>query len=211
MIDLVVFALVAYLLLLPVIIYNPMKLTLRHKVLISTGAFFLTLLCLVIGSIIPLYQVMIIFALLLILSTYILETRLRPLFLHSSNTSENHFEFYSIENSKQEIVEETSRDTIILPKVESAVEKEGFIEEIPLSVNKMEEKLDESLHKEAEKYPNDPSRMEGEELDDFELQLQDWGSLSKQRDPASAATIPSSGLSKEEEEEYNRLFFESKN
>lgn len=210
MIDLVVFAVIAYLLLLPIIVLNPMKWTFKHKVRVSTGAFFLTLLCIVIGSIIPLYQAMIIFALLLLLSTYILETRLRPLFLHSSNTSENHFESYSKEKSKQEIMEETSQDTISLPKVESVVEKEGFIEELPLSVNNIEEKPDEYLYKE-EKFPNDPSQMEGNELDDFELQLQDWDTLSKQGDVAFATSIPSSELSKEEEEEYNRLFFESKN
>lgn len=211
MIDLVVFAVVAYLLLLPVIVFTPIKWTFKHKVLISTGAFFLTLLCIVISSVIPLYQAMIIFALLLLLSTYILETRLRPLFLHSSNISENHFESYSKEKSKQEIVEETSQDPITLPKVESVVEKEGFIEELPLSVNNIEEKPDEYLHQEEEKFPIDPSQMEGEELDDFELQLQDWDTLSKQGDPAMATSIHSSELSKEEEEEYNRLFFESKN
>ncbi|PFG05520.1 hypothetical protein [Bacillus sp. es.034] len=215
MIDLVVFAVVGYLLLLPVVVFTPIKWTFKHKVLISTGAFFLTLLCLVISSVIPLYQVMVIFALLLLLSTYFLETRLRPLFLHSSNTSENHFEPYSKEKSKQEIMEETGQDPITLPKVESGVEKEGFIEEIPLglisTVNSMEENLDEDLNKEGEKHPIHSSQTDGEELDDFELQLQDWDSFSKQRVPSSANTIPSSGPSKEEEEEYNRLFFESKN
>ncbi|MEI2664589.1 hypothetical protein [Rossellomorea sp. LJF3] len=211
MIDLVAFAVVAYLLLLPVIVFNPMKWTFKHKVLISTGAFFLTLLCIVISSFIPLYQTMIIFTLLLLLSTYFLETRLRPLFLHSSNPSENHFESYNKENSKQEILEETSQDTITLSKVESVVEKEGFIEEFPLSVSNKEEKPDEYLYKEAEKYPDNPSQMEGEELDDFELQLQDWDTHLKQGDRESSTLIPSSGLSKEEEEEYNRLFFESNN
>ncbi|PFA64573.1 hypothetical protein CN378_15440 [Bacillus sp. AFS015802] len=209
----VVSAVVAFLLLLPILILVPMKLSYKQKVLISTGALLLTLLCVLAGRVIPLYQVLIIFVLLLLLSTYFLETRVRPLFLQSTNTSDIYFTSEIKETSQQEFEESPALDTVPTTKGKRVPEKEGYIEEIPLksisSVHILEEEIEDNVYKD-EDFPSHSPFSVDEERDRLDEQLEDWNPLSPQTDSLRYDTIPSSSLSQEEEEEYNRLFFETK-
>ena len=208
MLDLI-FVVIAYLLLLPVLILVPMKLSFKHKMMMSIGALFLTVLCVLANRVIPLYQVMIIFTLLLLLSTYFLETRLRPQFLHSLKTPEDQFKTQSKGVLEEEAVQ-LRTDTGSPLEVKEAEEKDGYIEEQPLyknSLNINEEMIDVNVDQAVSEVQSTPLYEVEDEWEDIEKQLQEWEHSSKMDSIPDSSSI----LSAEEEEEYNRLFSETKN
>jgi hypothetical protein len=207
----VVFAIIAYLLLLPVLTLVPIKLAFKQKVLVSSSALLLTILCMLASLVISLYQVMIIFILLLLLSTYFLETRLKPLFLHTSKIPENRSTTENSVRSQQEMNDRHEPETDVPSEVSEDVHRNDYIEESffppDSSENVLEEFIDEKDYKEMEKVESFPP----EEWDDLEKQIQEWDPLSKEEDLMKERGGLSSTLTSEEEEEYNRLFFETKN
>ena len=203
-----VFAIIAYLLLLPVFLIAPMKLSFKHKVLISSGSLFLTIFCILATSVIPLYQTSFIFALLLLLSTYILETRLRPLFFHSTKASKYHFTFGRNGMKGKEI------EVNISPVVKAEAEKVGYINGPSIHIVPPEDKMVEnsdviSNQENREVSPQSINESEDEWVD-LERQLQDWNPPTEENDFTEYGEGVFSTLSKEEEV-YHRLFSEMKN
>jgi hypothetical protein len=219
----IVFALIAYLLLLPILRLVPIKLAFKYKVLVSACALSLTILCVLAGNVIPLYQVIIIFSLFLLLGSYFLETRLKSVFNHSSKTSDNHFTTKSFGAIGQDRREGTTLlHHIGAPSGNDEEAREDYIEErFPYTGS---EKITDSpeediVAKEISELDFPPrSNMEDvttplyeTEWDDLERQFQEWDPPSKQKEFIKDNTMPSSTVSSEEEEEYNRLFSEVKN
>jgi hypothetical protein len=224
--DGIVFALIAYLLLLPILTLAPIKLTFMHKALVSACALLLTILCVLAGNVIPLYQVIIIFSLLLLLSSYFLETRLKSIFIHSSKTSDNHFTtkgFGTIEKDRRG--EMTLPHNKSAPSVNDEEAREDHIEELfphtspEKIIDSPEEDIEEKVVKEISESDFPPlSKLEDattplyeSEWDDLERQFQLWDPPSKQKDIKKDKTMPSNTVSSKEEEEYNRLFSEVTN
>ncbi|MGM0853320.1 MAG: hypothetical protein ACQEWI_12015 [Bacillota bacterium] len=200
--DGIVFALIAYLLLFPILTLVSKKLAFKHKVLVSASALLFTILCILASLVIPLYQVMIIFTLLLLLSTYFLETKLRPLFLHPSKPPENRSTTENSVISQQEMNERPEPETDVSSEVSEDVQRDDYIEE-PFSYPSSSE----NVYKEMKEVESSPL----EEWDDLEKQIKGRYPPSQEGDLMKESGISSSTLTSEEEEEYNRLFFETKN
>ncbi|MCA1063580.1 hypothetical protein QTG56_11880 [Rossellomorea sp. AcN35-11] len=207
MIELI-FAAIAYLLLLPVLILIPMKLSFMNKVLLSSGAFFISIVCILASTVIPFLSVMIIFALILILSAYFLETRFRSFLLRSTESAENRLIPERDRPGQHGLKQAASGQIETAPPAELK-----GVSGYDVQRNSMDAtgNLELGGYEEYSKEPSIPPYEEEEDVFDFENQLQEWDPPAKEKEPVQHDAIASSTLLSDEELEYNRLFFESRN
>ncbi len=149
-----IFAVIAFIFLLPILYFIPMGLSFKAKVMISSIALVITYLGILASEIFPVWQIALILILLVVFISYILETRFGKILLQSANEAAT---------AEEELPVETVEQPDLTSEKELEEKQEVNVELEDIAINTAIEKEDSLLE------PIEPSLEEIDESNTIEI------------------------------------------